>query len=187
MTTRPPVPRRTRILQYLMIAVVALASFGMLISPLSLNPNQQTYDIGEVTQSSIRSPRDIEYVSEIRTEEARKAAESAVQSVYSLPDPSITRAQIERLRTSLLNISAIRDNKELTNEEMRQSLLSLSDLRLKDETIDYLLGISSTRWQSVQDEAVRVLEQVMRRAIYEDRVEAAQSSISSSVSLTFNE
>ncbi|HND50427.1 MAG TPA: hypothetical protein PLL95_17795, partial [Anaerolineales bacterium] len=119
MTTRPPVPRRIRILQYLMIAVVALASFGMLISPLSLNPNQQTYDIGEVTQSSIRSPRDIEYVSEIRTEEARKAAESAVQSVYSPPDPSITRGQIERLRTSLLNISAIRDNKELTSEEMR--------------------------------------------------------------------
>lgn len=187
MTTRPPVPRRIRILQYLMIAVVALASFGMLISPLSLNPNQQTYDIGEVTQSSIRSPRDIEYVSEIRTEEARKAAESAVQSVYSPPDPSTTREQIDRLRTSLLNITAIRDNKELTNEEMRQALLSLSDLRLKDETVDYLLGISSTRWDAVQNEAVRVLEQVMRRAIYEDRVEAAQASISASVSLTFNE
>ncbi|MBK6794861.1 MAG: HDIG domain-containing protein [Anaerolineales bacterium] len=187
MNTRAPVPRRIRILQYSLIAIVGLASFGILISPTGLSPTLQAVSEGDVAQSTIKSPRDIEYVSEIRTEEARTAAESAVQPVYSLPDPAIAREQIERLRTSLQNITSIRDNADLTTDETRESLLALSDLRLKAETVDYLLGISDVRWDAVQAEAVRVLEQVMRRAIYDDKVEVTQAGISALVSLTFNE
>jgi cyclic-di-AMP phosphodiesterase PgpH len=187
MNTRTPVPRHIRILQVSLIALVALASFGILISPVGLSPTQQTAGVGDVAQSTIQSPRDIEYVSEIRTEEARKAAESAIQPVYSSPDQAIARGQIERLRTSLQNITSIRENLELTTVEARNSLLALSDLRLKSETVDYLIGISDSRWDTVQVEAVRVMEQVMRRAIYEDRVALAQSGISTFVSLTFNE
>lgn len=170
-----------------MIAITALVSFLILISPLGANSVRQTYVVGEVTQSTIQAPRDIEYVSEIRTEEARKAAESAVQSVYSQPDPSIARGQIERLRTSLLNITSIRDNDELSADDMKKSLLALSDLRLKPETVDYLIGVSDARWEAVQSEAVRVLETTMRRAIYEDKVAAAQTGVSSFVSLIFTE
>ncbi|NWF63172.1 MAG: HDIG domain-containing protein [Chloroflexi bacterium] len=187
MTTRPSVPRHIRIMQASLIALVALASFGILISPTGLTPIQQTLTEGDVAQATIQSPRDIEYVSDIRTEEARIAAESAVEPAYSLPDPTIARGQIERLRTSLQNITSIRSNPELITEERRQNLLALSDLRLKPETVDFLLTISDTRWDAVQTEAVRVLEQVMRRAIYEDRLESAQAGISSSVSFTFNE
>lgn len=187
MTQRAPVSRSTRILQASLIAIVSLASFGILISPLGLNPSLETVGEGDVAQTTIQSPRDIEYVSEIRTEEARKAAESAVQPVYSPPDPDIAREQIDRLRTSLQNITSTRDNVEATLEEKQEDLLALSDLRLKSETVNFLLNISSSRWDAVQAEAVRVLEQVMRRAIYEDRVVSAQTGISSFVSLTFNE
>ncbi len=187
MTPRAPVSRSIRILQTSLIVLVGLASFGIIVSPLGLNPSLETADEGDVAQTTIQSPRDIEYVSEIRTEEARTAAESAVQPVYSSPDPAIAREQIERLRTSLQNISSIRDDAEATLGEKENSLLALSDLRLKPETVDFLLSISSTRWDAVQSEAVRVLEQVMRRAIYEDRVETTQAGISSLVSLTFNE
>ncbi len=154
---------------------------------MGANAARQTYAVGEVTQSTLQASRDIEYVSEIRTEEARKAAESAVQPVYSQPDPSIARGQIERLRTSLLNITAIRDNDALSADEMSKSLLALSDLRLKTETVDYLIGVSDSRWEAVQSEAVRVLETTMRRAIYEDKLSAAQAGVSAFVSLTFTE
>ncbi|MBL8064170.1 MAG: HDIG domain-containing protein [Anaerolineales bacterium] len=187
MSARTPVPRRIRILQYSLIAAVSLVSFATLIAPLGLRPTLQTTDIGDVAQTTIQSPRDVEYVSDIRTEEARQAAESAVQPVYSSPDPAITRQQIERLRTSLQNISSIRDDIELTSSEKMTRMQELSDVRLKPETVDFLLDISSPRWDAVQAESIRVLEQVMRRAIYEDKLEAAQSNVSSSVSLTFNE
>ncbi|MCL4268208.1 MAG: HDIG domain-containing protein [Anaerolineales bacterium] len=187
MSARAPVPPRVRFLQASLILAVSLVSFAVLSAPIGLRPTAQTASVGEVAQSTIQSPRDIEYVSEVRTEEARKAAESAVQPVYSQPDPAIARQQIDRLRTTLQNITAIRDDVELSAEEKRSNLLALSDVRLKIETVDYLLSITSTRWDTVQSESVRVVEQVMRRAIYEDRLEIALAGVSSSVSLTLSE
>lgn len=187
MSAKPPVSRRIRILQVSLIVLVSILSFGILTVPFGLRPTNQTVAVGEVAQSTIQSPLDIEYVSEVRTEEARKGAESAVQPVYSQPDPAIARQQIERLRTTLQNITSIRDDILLTDSEKATALLALSDVRLKSETVNYLISISSTRWDAVQLEAVRVLEQAMRRAIYEDKLEQAQVGVASSVSLTLTE
>ncbi|HMZ08464.1 MAG TPA: hypothetical protein PK078_12670, partial [Anaerolineales bacterium] len=187
MSVRTPVSRSIRIVQYGLITLVGVVAFVILIVPLGLRPTIQSTDVGDVAQTTIQSPRDIEYVSDIRTEEARKAAESAVQPVYSSPDPVITREQIERLRTSLQNITSIRADTELTITEKETRLQELSDVRLKPETVDYLLEISDSRWETVQAESIRVLEQVMRRAIYEEKLDSIQSGVSTSVSLTFNE
>lgn len=177
---------RSRIYRISLITVVSLVSFVLLTVPIGSGSTVQTVTVGDVAQSTIQSPRDIEYVSEVRTEEARKAAESAVLPVYSSPDPAIARQQIDRLRTTLQNITAVR-NSELTPAEKRTSILALSDIRLKVETIDFLIGISDSRWDTVQTESLRVLETIMRRAIYEDRLEATQSTVSSSVSLVLSE
>ncbi|MBM3181136.1 MAG: HDIG domain-containing protein [Chloroflexi bacterium] len=187
MILRPPVPTRIRILQISLIVAVSFISFATLTQPIGLRPTTQAVDVGDVAQITMQSPRDIEYVSEIRTEEARKAAESAIQPVYSLPDPAIARQQIEGLRVILQNITSVRGDVELTGEEKKSKILSLSDVRLKLETVDYLLNISDSRWDVVQVESVRVLEQIMRRAIYEDKVDVAQAGISTFVSLTLNE
>lgn len=178
---------RLRIFQISIIAVVSVISFAVLTLPLALNPTTQNLDVGSVLQYTIQSPRDIEYVSEVRTQEARKAAESGVESVYTLPDPTIARQQIEGLRTAMQYITSVRDNPELTNEEKKSNLVTLSDVRLKLETIEYLASIPAMRWETAQGEALRVLEQVMRRAIHEDKVDIAQAGISSLVSFALNE
>ena len=108
MILRPPVPTRIRILQVCLIVAVSFISFATLTRPIGLRPTTQAVDVGDVAQITMQSPRDIEYVSEIRTEEARKAAESAIQPVYSLPDPAIARQQIEGLRVILQNITSVR-------------------------------------------------------------------------------
>ncbi len=184
---RSPVSARIRVLQISLIVAVSLVSFAILTMPIALRPATQALDVGDVSQTTLQAPRDIEYVSDIRTEEARKAAESAVQQVYTPPDPGIARQQIERLRTTLQYITSVRDNIELTTDEKKSNLVALSDVRLKLETIDYLLGISDPRWEIVQSESLRVLESVMRRAVYEDKVESTQAGISALVSLTLNE
>ncbi|MBL8049579.1 MAG: HDIG domain-containing protein [Anaerolineales bacterium] len=187
MSVRTPAPPRIRILQLILIVAVSLASFAALVVPVGLNPAIETVAVGDVAQTTIQAPRDIEYVSEIRTEEARKAAESSVLPVYSSPDPAIARAQIDRLRTTLQNITTVRNDDNLSAEQKRSDLLALSDVRLPLATIDYVLSISDSRWDAVQSESVRVLEQIMRRAIYEDTVEATQENVSVSVSLAFSE
>lgn len=187
MSAKSPATPRLRFLQFTLIVVVGLVSFTLLAMPVSLQPTVQNVDVGAVAQTTYQSPRDIEYVSEIRTEEARKAAETAVQPVYSSPDPAIARQQIERLRTTLQNITAVREDELLTNTDRRSKIVALSDIRLKIETIDYLLSITDSRWDAVQTESLRVLEATLRRAIYEDRLDVAQAGVSSSVSLTFSE
>ena len=187
MPARTPVSTRIRILQFSLIVAVSLVSFVALTMPIALRPTTQALDVGGVLQITMQSPRDVEYVSDIRTEEARKAAESAVQLVYTAPDPAIARRQIERLRTSMQYITSMRVNTDLTLDEKKANLVVLSDVRLKLETIDYVINLSDSRWDAVQSESLRVLEQVMRRAIYEDKVEIAQAGVSSFVSLTLNE
>ncbi len=187
MPARAPASPRLRILQVSLIVAVSIVSFAALTMPVTLRPATQALDVGRVLQFTMQAPRDIEYVSEIRTEEARRAAESAVQPVYTSPDPAIARQQIERLRTTMQYITSVRANVELTSEDQKSNLVTLSDVRLKLETIDYLIGVSDSRWETVQSEALRVLEQVMRRAIDEDKAGAAQLGVSSLVSLTFNE
>ena len=187
MPARTLVSTRIRILQIILIVAVSLVSFVTLTTPIALRPTTQALDVGDVSQITMQAPRDIEYVSDVRTEEARKAAESAVQPVYTPPDPAIARQQIEGLRTALQYITSVRDDIVLTTAEKKSKLVALSDVRLELETIDYLTLVSDPRWEIVQSESLRVLEQVMRRAIYEDKVETAQAGVSSFVSLTLNE
>ncbi|GAB4543128.1 MAG: HDIG domain-containing protein [Anaerolineales bacterium] len=187
MPARTPATKSTRILQASLIAMVGLISFAVLNFPLTLNPAAQDLEEGAVTSVALQSPRDVEYVSDVRTEEARKAAEGAVQPVYTLPDPAIARQQIDRLRTTMQYITSVRDNVDVTLDAKKGKLVALSDVRLKLETIDYIVNLPSARWDSAQLEALRVLELVMRRAIYEDKVASAQAGVSSLVSLTFNE
>ena len=79
--------------------------------------------MGTVAQITLQAPRDLEYVSDIRTEEARQAAESAVGLVYTSPDPAIARQQIERLNTTLQYITSVRANIELTGEQKKSDLV----------------------------------------------------------------
>ena len=187
MSARTPISARIRILQFSLIVAVSIVSFAALTLPIGLRTSTQALDIGEVAQVTLQSPRDISYVSEIRTAEARKGAEGAVQLVYTAPDPAIARQQIERLSTAMQYITSVRDTPDVTNEQRTANLVELSDVRLQLETIDYVISMSASRWEIVQAESLRVLEQLMRRAIYEEKVEATQAGIASSVSLTLNE
>src|SRR5258706_235887 len=108
-------------------------------------------------------------------------------TVHSLLDPAIARQQIERLTTTMQYITSVRDNSELAFDQKKADLVALSDVRLKLETIDYLLALSESRWQIVQAEALRVLEQVMRRSIPEDALDSVQNGVPALVSLTLNE
>jgi len=171
----------------MLIVVVSLVSFGALTLPIGLRSTTQALAVGDVTTITMQAPRDIEYVSDVRTEEARTAAERAVANVYTAPDPAIARRQIDRFTTTTQYITSVRDNAELTLDQKKSDLVTLSDVRLKLETIDYLLSISDARWQILQAEALRVLDQVMRRAIPEDAVDIVLEGISGLVSLTLNE
>ncbi len=181
------VTARIRTIQFILLILVGLASLAALIVPLSLSPGALPLNVGDVAPRDLQAPQAIEYVSEVRTEEARAAAERAIPQVYSSPDPSTARGQIERLRTALDYISLVRADEFATPQQKQSDIQSLSDLTLNSETIGQLLKLSNARWDTVQQESLSVLEQVMRNTIRENDLQAIRHSVPSLVSLALTE
>src|SRR5436190_21598714 len=110
-------PQRIRTLQFILLILVGILSYGALVLQLALRPAAVPLQAGDVAPSEYQAPRSIRYVSNVRTEEARLAAENAVAPVYGSPDPAIARRQIERLRTSLQYITMARDDPNSSPEQ----------------------------------------------------------------------
>jgi len=178
---------RVRVIQLLLLLVVSLLTFGLLTLPIGLRSTSLAVNVGDVSPRNLQAPRDAEYVSEVRTEEARNAAASAVAPVYTPPNPSIARQQIERLHTALQYITLVRDDTNSTDEQKQSDLAALSDVRFDANAIRQIFALSPAAWDAIQQEALSVLEQVMRNSIRVDSLDTVRRSIPSRVSLSFSE
>lgn len=178
---------RHDLLALILLIVTSLAAYAVLVLPLSLRPSSLPLSAGQVSSQSLQAPRDVEYISNVRTNQARDAAERAVQPVSSPPDQSISRRQISRLRTSLEAISATRADALRTSAEKKLELSSLPDLSLSSPTLDLILNLPDNRWNSTQLDALRVLEQIMRQPVREELVVEIQAAVPSLVSFALNE
>ncbi|HVN14950.1 MAG TPA: HDIG domain-containing protein [Anaerolineales bacterium] len=181
------VATRVRIIQFLLLIAAGLIIFGLLTLPIGLRSTSLAVKVGDVSPRDLQAPHDAEYVSEVRTNDARDAAANAVTPVYSPPDPSIARQQIERLHTALQYITLVREDTNSTDEQKQADLAALSDVHLDSETTQQILALPSATWDSLQQEALSVLEQVMRNSIRQDSLDTVRRSIPSRVSLSFTE
>jgi putative nucleotidyltransferase with HDIG domain len=172
-----------RTLQVLVTLAVSLGALAALTLPIGSRPGRVQLVEGVVAPAALQAPRDIEYVSDLRTEEARLAAERFVSAVYSPADLSIAGDQIDRLSTTLQIITTVRDDPTVNIDDKRLSLTSLADIHVTPEQADILLSISDVRWGLLQEDALHLLEQAMRRAIHEEDVENVQAGIAAQVSL----
>ena len=182
-----PTPRRIRLLQFILLVLVSIISYGALVLPLAMRPASLPLQAGDVSPSDYQAPESIEYESKARTEEAQRAAENSVAPIYASPDPSIARLQIERLRVVLQYITLVQDDENSTPEQKASDIASLNDVSLKPETIQQIIALTPERWDTIQEEALSVLEQVMRRSMREQDVETMRRSVPSLVSLSLNE
>jgi cyclic-di-AMP phosphodiesterase PgpH len=187
MTNRLHSPVRMRNLQFFVLIAVSIVIFTTLILPLSLRPAALPLQTGDVASRDITAPRDDEYVSQVLSEEARQTAEKSVQPVYTDPDPAIAREQINRLGATFQLINLTRTDTTVTDEVKQTQLANLSNISLKPVSVKLILSLSDSRWDSVQQESFRLLEQIMRSPVRTDNLDAVQASIPSLVNLTLDE
>jgi putative nucleotidyltransferase with HDIG domain len=187
MQNRPLVPARIRFLQTTLLVACGLLTFALLSFPFTLRPTSVAVDVGDVAPRDLQAPKDIEYVSEVRTEEARQAAERSVQPVYAPVESSIARQQIERMRTVLQYITLVRDDPNSTPEQKQADLAAISDIHLSEAVMQQIFALPAARWDAVQQEALSVLEQIMRNAVRVDNLDTIQRGIITRVSLSFPE
>jgi putative nucleotidyltransferase with HDIG domain len=180
-------PPRIRTLQIILLSLVSIISYGALVLPSLTGPAALSLKAGDVSPSDFQAPQDKEYISDVRTEDARLAAESAVAQVYAPSDQSIARTQLERLRASLQYITLVREDVNAAPEQKASDIASLADVAIKPQTTEQILALSPARWDTIQQESLSVLEQVMRRTIRDTDLDPVRRSVPSLVSLALTE
>jgi len=180
-------PGRSRIL-FLPLSLITygLALLALLI-PILAPLSSPSLQVGQVASQDIRAAQAISYESEVLTEQQREAAERAIPNQYTPPDTGVARRQLETLRAVLAYISSVRADNFASPEQKLADLSALEEIHISQDTAARLLALSESRWQSVQQEAIVVLEQVMRSTIREDRLEEARRSVPALVSLSLPE
>lgn len=181
---RAPLPLRT--LRAFVMVAVALVTYAALVLPLSLRPAALPLQVGDVSPRDMQAPQSMQYVSQVRTDDAREAAEKAVLPVYTAPDPATARKQIDQLNSVFEAINTVRADTTTTTDQKQAALSLRSDLGLSADSIAQVLSLPDSRWSVIQQESLRVLEQVMRTPIRADNLDFVKNDISSQVSLTLN-
>lgn len=180
---KDPFPRRI-LARLVLLTLAGGVAFGALITPISLRPSSYSLAVGNVATEDIVAPRAIVYQSELLTEKARQEAEKNVSPVYLDVDPTITRQQIEKLKASFSYINSIRADNYATVEQKLQDLSAITDPAFSDNLKRSIFELSDQRWEIIQQESLRVLEQVMRTTIREDRINDAKRNVPTLVSFS---
>lgn len=170
-----------------LLVLTSILSYGAMVLPIAIRQPIAPLQIGDVASQDIQAPYDLSYISEVLTEQARQEARNRVSPVYLPTDPAIARRQIEKLRVTLNFITNIRFDTFATPEQKLEDLSALQDIQISQETAEAILELSDSRWQTIQQESLSVLEQVMRRTIREDQLEDARRSIPTLISFSLPE
>ncbi|RME07424.1 MAG: HDIG domain-containing protein, partial [Anaerolineae bacterium] len=168
----------------LLLLLGGIAAWAAVVYAPAVTAATRDLKVGDVAPEDILAPAGVSYTSEVRTAKQRESAAQAVAPRYTQPDTAIARQQLDRLRAALAYISSVRADAYADREQKLVDLAAMKDLRLSAETAESILALNEARWQAVQQEAITVLEQVMRNTIREDRLDAARASVPNLVSLS---
>jgi len=144
-------------------------------------------DEGDVSDSDIRAPREITYVSQTLTEEARDGAAAAVNDIHDPPDARVARQQVTKVRQILDYMDSVRQDSYARPEQQRQWIEAIPDLSLPVAVTDHILSLSEENWQAVQAEAISVVDEAMREEIRESQLDQARRRVSALVDLELSE
>jgi putative nucleotidyltransferase with HDIG domain len=177
-----------RILYLLLLLLFTVATAYAALYYLSLAPEVAT-DIkeGDVTIQDILAPKAINYESEVLTAQMREAAVQNVSTRYTPADTNIARQQLDHLRLALAYMSSVREDQYASTEQKLVDLAALQDIQISQVTASGILELNDARWQTIQQETIVVLEQIMRNIIRDNLVESYRSSAINLVSLALPE
>lgn len=178
-------PRNRVLVQLALLVITAALAFAALVLPIATRPSSYALAVGDVSSQDIQAPSTLNYVSSTLTDQARNEAEQRVLSVFLPADPAIARRQIEKLRTTLNYISVVRFDAYASVEQKFTDLSRLADIQITRDDVDLILSLNEVRWETIQNEALNVLEQVMRDTIRDDQLSDRQRRIPTLISFAF--
>ncbi|NOZ05529.1 MAG: HDIG domain-containing protein [Chloroflexi bacterium] len=171
--------RRATWPQRLVILLWGLTLWGALTLVLVYQflPSRVRLQAGEVSTQDIRAPQRITYVSELRTTHERDVAEGSVTPIYTPPDRLLTQRQINRARAIAAYLNVVRQDPYASADEKRALISAIQDVQFSSKTTDLILKMTESSWQTITEQVVIVLEQIMREEIREDRLDSVRRQV----------
>ena len=129
----------------LLLLAIAIFTLVALMVPFFTNQINSQLKTGEVAAREIVAPRSLTYTSDILTQSQQESAAESIPAIYSPPDTSIARQQLESLRATLAYINSVRADTHSSNEQKLADLAALEDILLDQETAQNILDLSDSR------------------------------------------
>lgn len=144
--------------------------------------------VGDIAPQDIRAPVGVpSYVSQVLTEQQRQRVRSGVSEVYYLPDPGVSRQQVELARQILNYITNIRRDSFGTLEQKLHDLSHITDLTLNEDIARQILTIDEQSWNDLNEQVSSILERVMQGEIREANLPSIRAQLPTQVSVRFND
>ena len=157
-------------------AIFSLAALAIIVIPLGEN-TELDLEVGDPVPFDIVAPRSQTYISVLQTDSAKAAAETSVSRIYDPPDTRLSRQQVSSAKLAIAFINLTRSDKLSNTRQKQQELTKLGNISLADDMQIKLIKIENSRWVIVQEEIIRVIENVMSEPIQEDQMEKTRQRI----------
>ena len=163
------------------LVIAALVLVGSLSAVLAadVRPAGPQLQVGDVAPFDIRAPRDAEYPSAIRTQEARAAARAAVEPAYDYTFERgnlVAEEQASALRDRLAAADRAFGDANL-DPDARAAALSLAIPDLGDAAVATLLELGADDWTALRAELFRVLDATERPELRDTVVAEARAGL----------
>jgi cyclic-di-AMP phosphodiesterase PgpH len=159
---------------------VAAVTAALLTIVLSVDLLPRVYEVheGDVAVLPIKAPGPISYISQVRTRSARDAAAAQVQPIYDLDRDLIAR-QTRGLADLIQAITTARADptRRLSPDQLASSIASLTVPPLSEETARHLAQIDDYHWGTVAGESQKLLPDVLKDRIPDDRVSEVRQDV----------
>jgi putative nucleotidyltransferase with HDIG domain len=182
LTTRAPVLSRfTRgDASRLAIAALVLTAAMTAILGVDILPDEPLrVSAGELAPRDIAAPRAVDFVSVVRTAQARAAARAAVEPQYDYTSENAIAIADEQQRAFERRVARIDTTfaADLGAEE-RANLLETAVPGLSDSARETLVALDAARWAAVRTEAARVLDSTLRAELRDTAVAETRNGLS---------
>lgn len=166
-------------------AVVLTLGLTLILSFNLVTRRQVSVTVEEPAGQDIVAPRSISYFSDVLTEQAREQAVSNVGNVYTGPDLSIARAQVNKARSIFTFIDVVRADTLSSAETKLRYLGAIQGLTIDEEIGSLLLDLSAAEYADVKQDVVRIVDDVMREEIRNEPTAISEAKRSARAQFSF--
>jgi len=161
---------------------IALAAL-LLIALFPIFPRQASIRVGDTASRTVKSPRAVSFESAFLTSQRKDEAEKAVppSRIY---DASIRATQLGSYDRSVSAGAQIRTQN--SDPARKRDALAAPPLGLSPRSVDTALSLPDDRWEAVNGEGRRVLQQELSVSLDDQAVTAAKDSVDSLVAADFS-